>query len=172
MKRRALLAGIGPAGIGLALAGCGFHPLYGPRPAGGGAQRGLSQIQVALIPGRDGQLLRQALQRLFDRGEGAPKIYELSVGYNLIVDQVGFQQDLTMTRYRLIANATWALRSVETGATLTNGQTTSLDGVDVLDQQYFAADLAVGTTQRRLADAVGAQISQQVAVYLDQRAAA
>jgi len=49
---------------GLLLAGCGFQPVYMPTASGktGVAQRELAAVNVTLMPGRPGQLFRQALQ--------------------------------------------------------------------------------------------------------------
>ena len=69
LPRRRMLALAAAA----ALSGCGFQPVYMPTASGnaGVAQRELAAIQVALIPDRPGQLLRQALQDRLETGEPA-----------------------------------------------------------------------------------------------------
>ena len=123
------------------------------------------------MPERSGQLLRQALQQRLDRGEGLRKLYELSVGYSIASEQLGYQMDTTVTRQRLRATGTWTLKALDTGAVVATGTTRSLDGFDILNQQYFAADVANETALRRLAENMASQITLEVATFLDRRSA-
>lgn len=150
-----------------ALAGCGFHPLYAPRDGqAGGAQNQLGSIRVALIPERSGQLVRQALQQRLERDEATAKRYELSVAFSLATDLLGIQRDTTVTRLRMVGTANWSLKTLNpSNAILTSGLARSLDGVNVLDQQYFEADLAGETATRRIAEAIADQITLQLASY-------
>lgn len=155
------------------LSGCGFHPVYAPQSRNApGAQGELGQVQVALISERSGQLLRQALQQRMDRGEGLHKKYELSVSYTLISEQLGFQIDTSVTRQRVRAVGNWSLKTLDTGVVVASGVVRSLDGFDILNQQYFAADIANESAQRRLADNVASQITLAIATFLDHRVAA
>ena len=152
------------------LSGCGFRPVYAPGRSGTASQQELAKIDVALIPDRSGQLLRQALQQRFDRGDGVAKQYTLSVSYGVASDTVGIQQDSSSTRVRMTGIATWFLKSLDPAQTLvTSGSVRALDGVNVLDQQYFEADLAGETAQRRIADAIADQITLRLATFFAQR---
>lgn len=163
-----MLLAAAAAGLG----GCGFRPVYAPvGHSAVGAQGELGQIQVALIPERSGQLLRQALQQRIDRGEGLRKRYELSVGYSVLAEQLDIQADTSFTRQRLRGVGNYTLRALDTGAVVTTGVVRSLDGFDILNQQYFAADVANETAQRRLAENVASQITLEIAGFLDRRAA-
>ncbi|HJZ45372.1 MAG TPA: hypothetical protein VJ233_16795 [Hyphomicrobiaceae bacterium] len=68
-----------------ALASCGdggFRPLYGPTMSGAGLQERLSQVDVAPIPGRVGQRIRNDLNFLNTGGGGgnsAPPTHRLEV---------------------------------------------------------------------------------------------
>ena len=167
LGRRVAVAGF----TGL-LAGCGFHPVYGSRGVSGGSQRELAAIDVALLPDRTGQLLRQALQQRFDRGEAVAKQYTLSVSYGIAGEGISVEQDSSVTRIRLVGQATWFLKALDPAQTLvTSGSARSLDGVNVLDQQYFEQDLATETAQRRLAENVADQITLQIATFFSRRAA-
>lgn len=161
-------------GLSFGVTGCGFHPLYAPRSGeGGGAQAEFGAIQTALIPERSGQLVRQALQQRLDRGTAQAKRYELSVSFSLAADAIGFQQDTTITRLRLVGTATWTLKAIDPpNATVTNGLARSLDGVNILDQQYFEADLAGQAATQRIADALADQITLQLATYFARTPAA
>jgi len=170
MRRRALLA----FGAGAALTGCGFHPVYMPTASGqaGAAQRELAAIHVELIPDRPGQLLRQALQDRFEgASDGAARHYDLSVAFWISGEGIAILNNNTATRVRLIANATWTLSSQDPAHTkITNGFAIANDGLNILDNQYFAADLESEALTRRLADAVADQITIQLATFFRKRA--
>lgn len=163
LRRRLVL------GSALALAGCGFQPVYGP--VADGSQPVLAafaQISVATIPERQGQLLRQALQDRLERGGvSGVRHYELLVaGYAVPGEQIGIQQDSNPSRVRLTAKATWSLLSLDSQRrTLTHGTAISTDGYDNLDLQYFAGEEAGAAAQRRLAQAVADVVVRQLASY-------
>jgi len=169
LGRRAALLGLGGA-----VSGCGFHPIYAPRtdqPAGAQAQ--LAAIRVAPMGDRVGQLVREELQARFDHGEALAKRYELTVGLGLTVDALGIQTDTSVTRLRYVGTASWSLKTVGTAPTvLSSGNARSLDGLNILDQQYFEQDLAGETVIRRLASNLADQITIQVASYFARNPAA
>ena len=172
MRPRARVGRRGLVLAALALGGCGFRPLYGSRDGQDmPAQRELAAIDVGLIPERSGQLLRQALQQRMNRSDDAPaKRYELSVSFGVSGDVIGIQQDSTASRLREVATATWSLKLLDPGRTLvTNGTARALDGVNIIDQQYFAADLEGEAAQRRLAEAVADQIALQISAFFARR---
>lgn len=158
-----------------ALSGCGFQPVYMPTASGnaGPAQRELAAIQVALLPNRPGQLLRQALQDRLELGSsGVPRRYDLTVSFWITSEGVAVQTDNTSTRVRMIGNARWSLEAQDPGHTkLSGGHARSVDAFNVLDTQYFAADLESEATYKRLADAVADQITMQLAIFFRRRAA-
>jgi LPS-assembly lipoprotein len=153
---------------GLALAGCGWQPVYGPAAGGAPAQAGLAQTAVTLIPERNGQLLRQALQARLDRGSGAvEQRYALAVsGLSISGEPLAIQRDNTTSRVRLVGVAPWSLTSLgPVRRTLASGQARVVDGYNVINQQYFASDLDSEAVQRRMIDALAEQITLQVAMY-------
>ena len=156
------------------LGGCGFRPMYMPTASGnaGIAQRELAAITVATIPDRPGQLLRQALQERFERaGDGVARLYDLTVGYEIDGEGIAIHADNTTTRLRLIGRADWTLRAQDAGrSVLLSGNARAMDVVNVLQEQYFAADLGNEAAQRRLAEAVAEQITLQLATYFHRRA--
>ena len=174
--RRSLLqlGGIGGAvAAATALGGCGFRPLYARTESGGPgiASRELAAISVGIIPDRPGQLLRQALQDRFEGdGSGVARRYDLSVDYSIPGEGIAIQPDSSVTRVRLIANANWTLRAQDPNQTvLTTGRARAMDGVNILVNQYFAADLETEVVQRRLAQAIADQITLQLASYFRKR---
>jgi LPS-assembly lipoprotein len=147
-----------------AVAGCGFRPVYLPDAH---AQEGLAEIQVAIIPNRAGQLLRQALQARFERGGSAPaRRYELYVTYGIAAQGIAIQPDSSVTRSRIVASASWNLLAQDaTRSALTSGTARSVDGGDVVNEQFFAADINVEAAQKRVAETIADQITLQLAAY-------
>ncbi len=133
------------------LSGCGFHPLYAHGTGQVGRSGELAAIDVALHSGPARPVLRQALQQRLDRGEGVAKRYTLSVSFGVAGDAIAIQRDSTATRVREVATATWTLKALDPAQTVvTNGTARALDGVNVIDQQYFAADLEGETATKRI----------------------
>jgi len=163
------------AGIGVLLTGCGFQPVYMPTASGqaGPAQRELAAVNVNLIPERPGQLLRQALQDRFGSDAyGTVNRYDLAVGFSIAGEGIGVQADTTVSRIRLTGTASWTLTARDAGHTLlTRGSARAMDAFNILDQQYFAADLDTEAVQKRLAQALADQIALQLAVYFRRKAA-
>lgn len=175
MRRRALLGGLAAAALPGALTACGFRPVYMPSAGGapGPAVRNLAAIDVALIPERSGQLLREALQQRFQGADdSAARHYMLHVSYWISEQGIGILQSTTATHIRYIANANWVLTSNDPAATrITTGYARATDGADVFDEQYFALDLETNTIYRRLAGQVADQIATRLAMYFREQAA-
>jgi len=169
VTRRAALIGAASA-----LTGCGFRPLYAPMARGGMVSEELGAIYGAVMAERPGQLLRQALQRRFEGSEtGVAKRYELYGGLSISAEAIAIQRDTSATRVRLIGNASWGLRMLDVAQTpLTNGSARAIDGYNVNNQQYFAAELEQGSASRRIAETTADQITLAVASFLKKRAEA
>lgn len=164
-SRRSLLC----TAAALALAGCGFQPVYMPTATGkpGPAARGLASVEVDLIPGRPGQLLRQSLQRELgsDAGAVAPR-YALAVSFGISAEGIALLPDTTASRIRMIGHADWRLSALSpTRSQVNNGSAQAIDALNVLNSQYFATDLVAETVQHRLADRLAREIAMQLAVW-------
>ena len=165
-RRRGLLGALGSLGT----AGCGFRPVYAVRDLGGSqrAADGLAATEVTRIPERAGQLLRGALQERFERfGAGVTPRYALRADILITDDANGVAADSSVTRIRVIGNTNYTVVALGTQRTLTSGTARAVDGYDVLNQQYFASDLAGETVVRRLAEALADQVALQLATYFD-----
>ncbi len=150
----------------LALAGCGFTPLYGGGKGQATSAR-LDEVAVQTIPDRTGQLLRQSLQvKLHAAGAPVTELYTLKVSYDIAQSAIGVLEDTATTRNRFVAHASWTLAPI--GAPdkpLVTGEATAMDADNVIDQQYFAVSLETETVDRQLADEISAQIASQLAVW-------
>jgi LPS-assembly lipoprotein len=148
------------------LAGCGFTPLYGGDPSITVAQK-LDEVDVANIPERTGQMLRESLQQqLHAAGAPTTELYSLSVNYGIASTGIGVENDTAATRNRYVANATWTLAPIGNPLTpLAKGQASTENAANVIDQQYFALTLETDTINQQLADQIAQQIGTQVAAY-------
>lgn len=168
--RRLVLAGA--AGL---LAGCGFRPLYAPGAGGtpGVAATELAAIYVGLMPDRSGQLFRQALQQRFEgAGSGTAKRYELDAFLSLAPEAIGIQRDNSSTRVRLIGTAAWTVRDLSPDRTVVaNGTARSVDGYNVLNQEFFALELENEAATRRVTSALADQVTVQLASFFANQAA-
>jgi len=150
--------------LAVTLSACGFHPLYAP---GGAQEAALQAIYVPIIPDRTGQLLRQALQQRLEGDDSAvAKRYELSISYFKTTANLDVQADNSTTRARDVGTAVWRLHPAGNASdTLTSGTVRSVDGYNIIDEQFFYMDLSEEAAQHRIADALADQIVTGLALY-------
>nr|WP_294512538.1 LPS assembly lipoprotein LptE [uncultured Rhodopila sp.] len=156
-----------------ALGGCGFQPVYMPTASHktGAAPRGLQSVFVAIIPERPGQELREALQERFGSDSGTPSAYELQVSFGIAGEGIAIENNAIATRIRMTGNATWLLHAHDAKRTvLTSGSARYIDGLNVFDAEYFAADLESEAVQRRIAEEIAQQITTQLAIWFRKQA--
>lgn len=109
LKRRALLFG------SLALAGCGFEPVYGPS---GSASTLAGRIDIAPPADEEGFAL---VQRLEERlGQPTNPDLSLSADIRLTEESLGFLPDGTISRFNVLGRVDWTL-SHATGETALSG---------------------------------------------------
>lgn len=153
----------------LALTACGLQPMY----AGGsnaGLAQGLAAIEVPAIPGREGWLVRNALnERLGIAGEAAPA-YRLDVRLDDALEALGVLNDDTISRERRILRARYQLVDLATGEILLDATAGADAGIDVVSSEY-ATIAAEQTALENLAKEVADRITTRVALTLRQRAA-
>lgn len=167
-SRRAVVLG-GAALLG----GCGFHPLYLPQGGNRPVSADLAAVYVPVIPERQGQLMRQALQRRMQgTGAGVVARYELIVAPAISAEPIAIQSDSSTSRFRVNGNATWTLRRLDVARTVVNtGSSRITDGYNIINQQYFAADLENSAAINRITETLADQIVTDVAITLKRQAA-
>ena len=149
----------------VALAGCGFRPMYGPRPDSIAA--GLETVRVGLIAERNGQLLRRHLEQRLGRGN-APVRYDLRVGLAYGIEVQGFARDGTPSRVRITATANWFLYDTNAPPRLvTQGTDRTFDAYNVPENQFFSADTAREATERRLVEQLAEDLVRRLAVRFE-----
>ena len=167
MKARLALA-LALAGLPLSLTGCGLQPIYAGGSSGVVA-RGLSGVEVPAIAGREGWLIRNALQeRLSVAGEAAPQ-YRLDIVLDDELEGLGLLTDETIGRERRTLRARYQLVELATGAILVDATAGSDAGIDVVSSEY-AVIAAEQTALENLAEEVADQIVVRLTRVMRERA--
>lgn len=107
----------------LAVAGCGFEPVYGSGGAGA-ALRG--KVRVAAPEDADGYIL---VQRLEERlGRAAQPDYELGFDLLTVVQGQAITPSNETTRYSIIGTADYVLTALADGRVLASGEVENFTG--------------------------------------------
>ncbi len=163
IRRRTIGAGL----LAALSSGCGFQPLYGRHDNGAVSDR-LRQIDVALIPERPGQVLREELQRRLEGPDGlSDRAYQLSVTYTISEQGVATEfATSAVTRLRVIGTAHWTLTAVKgEPRDVVSGWAKSNDGANLVDVQYFYTELRNEDVLRRISTSISQQIVTDLAAY-------
>jgi LPS-assembly lipoprotein len=149
---------------GLLLHGCGFTPLYGNRSPDIAqtetAKAQLAAVAIALVPDREGQMLRNRLLDLMNpAGVPTNPRYRLNISLTTTKTSLATRTDASVSLYRLQVKLTYQLFALPTTSTatetvLTSGTLTSNSSYNVLDSLYatkVAADDALARSMNDLA---------------------
>jgi LPS-assembly lipoprotein len=159
--RRSLLLGA----AALALAGCGFHPLYAHH-RGSGFDADLATIHVNTIKDRQGQLLAIALRDgLNPTGARADTRYMLDVQLNSLRVDIGLRPDGTASRSQITMTAKFALKDAKGEKTMLEGTTHSVSSFDVLTDDYTTV-VAQHTAEERTLRDIGDDILTRLQLYV------
>lgn len=150
------------------LSGCGLQPLYSGGASSGVAQ-GLAAIDVPAIPGRDGWLVRNALQdRLGAAGDAGGYRYRLDVRLDDALEALGVLNDDTISRELRILRSRYQLVDLTTGEILLDATAGSDAGIDVVSSEY-ATIAAEQRALENLAQEVASRMVTTVALTLRER---
>ncbi len=98
--------------------------------------------------------------------------YDLHVSFGISGEGIAVEQTSVPTRIRQIGSASWTLNAQDSARSLlSSGSARAVDGMNLFDSQYFAADLENSAVTQRLADALADQIALQLAAYFRKRGA-
>ena len=135
-------------GLCLALAGCGFHPLYG----GGKMAPQLASIYVEPLAERDGYELRnQLIDLLGSDGREGGKAYRLKLTLKEESNGVTLQNDATITRYNNRLEARYTLSDMR-GNVLTSGTQTEVSAYNVVQSPYATLTAQQDASKRAAQD--------------------
>ena len=166
-RSSALIAALFAGLAALALAGCGFQPLYGGTTAGGAKlTEVMAGVDIVPIPGRVGQKLRNEL--IFTNtggGHAAPARYRLDIAIKESVtdELVQITGDATGQVYQI--EATFKLINASNGLVLLEGKAVSRAAYNRF-QEIFANVRARYDAEDRAARTVSESIKTQVAAFL------
>lgn len=161
------------AGLALALAGCGFHPLYAGH-ARNGFDADLAAIRVNTIADRQGQVLAIALRDgLNPRGARVETRYTLDVKLTAGRENIGVRPDGTASRSEITMTAAFILKDVRRPAdtaVVLQGITHSVSSYDILDDNY-ATVVAQHTAEDRTVHEIGDDILTRLELYVSKHRA-
>ena len=166
-RSSALIAALFAGLAALALAGCGFQPLYGGTTAGGAKlAEVMAEVETTPIPGRVGQKLRNEL--IFANtggGYASPPRYRLNIVIKESVTDtlVQITGDATGQVYQL--EASFKLIDPSTREVLFQGKAISRAAYNRL-QEIFANVRARYDAENRAARTISESIKTQLAAFL------
>ncbi len=148
----------------VALAGCGFHPLYGEQTTLG-YDPTLASVEVRPVPDRVGQLLVEEVREELDpRGAGLKPRYILVIGMTASRSDLGIRRDNTSTRGELTMNANLTLNDANTHAVVFRNSIRSTTSFNEPDDAY-AATVAEDHAREEAASDLGREIAERVTLY-------
>ncbi|MGA2089823.1 MAG: LPS assembly lipoprotein LptE [Stellaceae bacterium] len=164
-SRRTLLIALAAAPLG----GCGFHPLYGGRTAGG-YDPDLAAIKVMSIPNRDGQILALSLrEKLNPRGVDTPARYTLKTVIALARGDLGIERNATSLRGQVDVTAAYDLIAPG-GAILLHGRSHTISAFNIV-QDGYATKVAEDDARERALNDVSDDIVMNLALFVRNRRA-
>jgi LPS-assembly lipoprotein len=169
LRRRAFLLLF--AGLPLAVAGCGWHPLYADSETGP-TDAALRAIRVDPIAERIGQRLELKLRNALNpTGMPMPQRYALRTTLAIFRSDLGIQSQGLATRGKLDVYATFSLADLASGRVLLVNTVHSADGFDILANQY-ANIVAEDDARTRIVGDLAREIVTRLNLFLQRRAAA
>jgi len=124
--------------LALALAACGYKPLYGERGVDNRSVADeMALIRIESIPDRIGQQMYNMLrERLNPYGKPGDPKYVLSVTLLERRDRLFLERDETATRANLTLRANFVLRRLDDGEVVATGQSRAVSSYDILSSQF------------------------------------
>lgn len=171
MARFPLLAAIMAAAI--VLSGCSFHPLFANGSSVHGGPEVFHTIYVDPIDAeRGGYELRDSLIDLLEgTSRQTAALYRLKVDVKQTVEGTAIETTGDITRYTYTMVADFELSDIHTGAEITKGSETSVQGYDVVASPY-ATLVAQQDAQKFAARDIADRIRVDLGVFFHRRAGA
>jgi LPS-assembly lipoprotein len=165
MRRNLLYAAVATS-LGIALAGCSFHPLFATNGSAPGGQQIFHSIYVDPIPTeRAGYELRNTLIDLLRGAEHQDEaLYRLKIAVKQTVEGTAVESSGDITRYTYTMVADFALSNIKTGAEITKGSETSVAAYDVVASPYSTL-VAQQDAQKNASKDIADRIRVDLGVY-------
>ncbi|KAF0177097.1 MAG: hypothetical protein IV086_10220 [Hyphomonadaceae bacterium] len=146
----------------VALAGCGFKPMYAP--TGGDAVIGA--VSVPEIAGKSGHVFRTELTKLLGAERGSATSRRLEVALTERIGSLGLRVDESATRADLTLTADYVLFDA-TGAELFRGAVTQVASYDI-PSSAFGEVSAQNDARERAAAMLAERMRAELAIRLSQ----
>ncbi len=162
MRISALLPAGLVAGLALALASCGFHPMYMESANGGPA---IGPVVIDKIDGKGGYVLKSELEKLLDVERGTGPVRRLVITMTESVGGLGFRIDESASRSDLYLDAIYRLYDFD-GNEVLRGTIRSIASYDVPTSAYgeiTAQDDARERAAETLAEKLRADLALRLA---------
>lgn len=155
----------------IALSACGFTPVYYNHGTGSthqsGASNGLNQIDIAIIPDREGQFLRNALiDRFYRNGYPTAPRYNLrATPINEKITDFDITVDSEATRQQLVLSTNITLIDLKTNRAVLTRTLTATTSNNVLESEFSTIVTEQSAREAALND-LARQIERQLAIFL------
>lgn len=147
----------------LMLSGCGFKPLYQKNAQQAYA---LSQVKVAQIENREGQILKNYLDHSFDNRGGARQPYTLSVKLKFKKTPLAISKSATTSQEAAHLSVSYTLTETQTGKILSSNTDTFSSSSSVSADSPYSGWVTEKTIFHRLIRRAADRIRINVTVAL------
>ncbi|WP_353209570.1 LPS assembly lipoprotein LptE [Sphingorhabdus sp.] len=154
---------IAPILLVMMLPACGLQPLYSGGSKGAVAAT-LGTISVVAIEGKNGWLMRNALNDRLGTQSNVSTQFRLVVTLDDRISGFGVRADDTVTRERRTLRARYQLISTATGETVLDATAGSDAGIDVVSSEY-ATIAGENSALENLTQKVADQIVTRLSIY-------
>ena len=154
---------IAPVLLVMMLPACGLQPLYSGGSKGAVAAT-LGTISVVAIEGKNGWLMRNALNDRLGTQNNVSTQFRLVVTLDDRISGFGVRADDTVTRERRTLRARYQLISTATGETVLAATAGSDAGIDVVSSEY-ATIAGENSALENLTQKVADQIVTRLSIY-------
>ena len=154
---------IAPILLVMMLPACGLQPLYSGGSKGAVAAT-LGTISVVAIEGKNGWLMRNALNDRLGTQNNVSTQFRLVVTLDDRISGFGVRADDTVTRERRTLRARYQLISTATGETVLDATAGSDAGIDVVSSEY-ATIAGEYSALENLTQKVADQIVTRLSIY-------
>jgi LPS-assembly lipoprotein len=150
----------------LPLAACGFSPMYGKKNSGSSQLN--AGVQIDPIAGREGQLLRIALEDGLNPGGVVPHkpAYRLATTLQKTAVAIGVDRDGTVSRYNLYLDSYYRLYRNSDNLVVTTGKIRRVSSYNNLTGAYFSTFVSENDAIKQGIREMGEEYRQRLAIYL------
>lgn len=154
----------------LALAGCGFKPIYATPENGAAALNQLIAVRQVSAPETVAPLIDDALERRIVLREGQNPQYDLYIEATERAERLAVQIDATVTRFNYRLTANYTLVDLKTGERL-KGDANAVASYNIVTSQYSTL-FAEKTAQEKAARLLAEEIERDILIQLSTERAA